>query len=1462
MRLRILERIRRAPFIIRLPLKLALAVVALTYFAIVRSFLFLLALYVTLYFLTGTEWFRGTMQGLVSDSIAGTMSCAAIQWGPAIDQVQVADYTMRGVDGLPVVRAPYVDAEVDLAATISGLARFRLNPGAPLVLHFNRAVIREPEVIIDRDETERIRLVRAVRAPGAEDRPPDYVGTKDNFDIRVAQVRIQGAHGRVELGALGFDVVGLDVQSDFNLTGDAELSFAAPRVQIASLDAFIPADRRPTADYGRVVMPITGMSVHHFRWKLGDNFEWLHASGALDGGRVVVKGKARVLPDTIAWDGSASLSVPETSPLLRDVTGDNASGGVDLHVRGRGTLDDVVVDLRVGSPEIEIAGFPIKNLYGQVDIRPATAPDGTSTHRYGLEALELGIFGGKVTLESGAYHTRWARSGAGGVVATGDDLDARLKVEGVNPWALLGSALFEPPLDVKSLPFLDGSLDGFLDLVVVSDAQSERLRLEARADDLSMVWAGGQSLPVDERYTLNGGISYLLSPPGVEADGTDLRYVERLELDGLKIKSGGDIVEARGEVDLRTGALDLRSTVRIGELATFLQPFGFTDLGGRLRLGVATIGGTLENPSVRGGVSLSGGTLYGEAIGDVDAEVDLDEGVLSFARLNAPDTRFGTVRGAGTLRLWRGSWRRPDPKMPFTLQRAQVRNLNLAKLLPEAGISGIVSVDARRAAGHLADPVGSLTGAASAEGEDLEFQGERVKSVSFEITATPGRVELDKVKLSVPGGRLTGRLGLDKDGGALSAQVKTQDLPFSSLAFLQRAGLDLGGRVGLDVQLGGSLSAPRLDGVVWLDEFGYDPVSLGSAQISLRSRDGKPGVVDISADRFFDRLELHPGGFVDLRGGQLRELNLTVSGTEVELQRIFPDLELGDFGVRGSPTAELSMSSVPGRPSFELVLTAAPRDLEVTLFDGEIVYSNRSPLEVDFGPKGLSAKPFELSRGDLEPLLLCGGFDARGRLDVRVGGHIDLAILEPVKSLKDVFSVLEGALMVGEDPKTAAGIKDRCLPTGDAVVHVTGEFSAPRFAGRLESSEILIVPRNFGQEILIHADGSGVVLAHGDKPGEQLLLIPESAKLVGEVDDGNLRIWGRVRLSDFALEEAELSLVGNDLYFTAPGEYSLTFNPSVRASVFDFGSDELRALVLTGDVVITEGAYYKSFDSLSSAFSGGESEAYEDPLTERFPWLKDLSMDINVNAPSFAIRSPFPLGKADVEARMDLAVTGTLDDPQVMNRIDILPGGIITYNVFGREFEMLPSTLDFLGDPGRPRVDITAQTEIEYLRSGSVDSREEHVTITVDISGTVPDELDVKLSSTPATYDQADLQSLLLTGKPLAEGAESRDDNLFSFDVGSFVDRLLKAPFDYSVFVGSTLDLGFDIELYTRFGRDFSLRTRATQESTDSTRLTAGFQFKLSDDILLEGTVDRTTATTTTATETYEAKLKYRIPLD
>ena len=998
--------------------------------------------------------------------------------------------------------------------------------------------------------------------------------------------------------------------------------------------------------------------------------------------------------------------------------------------------------------------------------------------------------------------------------------------------------------------------------------------LDASTAGLSMVWAGSRELPLSPTYELAGRIRLIDAPAAANAGATTLGRNQRLELADASLRSGPNRLETSGFIDFGRQRLSLDASGSIAGLADFLRPFGVEGLDGDLHVQGARVRGRFDDPSVRAQVKLTDARLLGQVVGRISAGVDLKGGLLRILDLRAK-ADWGRLTATGDIRLWRDSLTRLDEQLLFHLAELSVEDFAIHRLLPGLGLVASLDLRAANVSGAAADPLRTLRGDGSLKATDVTWGGERARRVGARMKATRTHLAVDKAfVLLASGDRIQGSLKLRKHDHGLSANVRATDLPFSAFEYFEAEELPFRGRISTDLTIEGTLEAPLVIGTVSGRDFGFGPVFLGDGSYTLTP--GPDGRVNAAATGNFPGLELLDGSYVQLSGGRPEHLEIHAAARRADIFAVLPFLELPNMRAYlgrerdpqksgEEPTARGRFDLWPFRDedAWRLEIEAAPGDAILELYGGEIVYDNTSPLTVVQDGHGTTFAPVTLAHDGASPLTVCGHVGLDTELDIQVTGRLDLEVVR----LREVFSSLDGTLRVGADPEVAQRLGGRgCLPAGTTrVLHVTGAAERPVAAGRLVAEEARVVPRSFGREVRV-VPGTGVTLRSGDQPGRQVVVLDAAPgrRLRGELDDGQFGVEGTIELLDFGLDAANLRLDGTDLFHAVAGELTLTFNPDLSLVVTDFADSQNRSLVLTGDVLITEGLYYRSFDSLGKALDsiGGKSAtSFSAPVTETVPWLADLRLDLEIVGSNTALRSAFPLGETDLETRLDLRIQGGLDDLEVYRRIDILPGGTVGYQLFEREFEIVSGTVDFDGDPGRARIDIVAQTEVTYYETIDPETqREEERTVIISllVSGRLPTP-DVQLTSDDRSFDQGDLQSLLLTGKP--RGVErSRDNELFSLDLAGLVSAILKAPFIDDVNVTLTQTGGTGIGLGTVFGRMLKLRTRAVQETTE-TRVSAGFEFRISDAISMEGRLLRIDSTTSPS-QTYEARLKYRIPLD
>ena len=238
------------------------------------------------------------------------------------------------------------------------------------------------------------------------------------------------------------------------------------------------------------------------------------------------------------------------------------------------------------------------------------------------------------------------------------------------------------------------------------------------------------------------------------------------------------------------------------------------------------------------------------------------------------------------------------------------------------------------------------------------------------------------------------------------------------------------------------------------------------------------------------------------------------------------------------------------------------------------------------------------------------------------------------------------------------------------------------------------------------------------------------------------------------------------------------------------------------------------------------------------------------------------MGQVELDTRFNLRAGGTLGNLQLYNRVELQPGGQVLYKVIRRDFELVGGTIDFSGDPGRPNLDLELQTEVTYVPAAATEDQaqdERQVTVSIRVSGVPPGvQIEFWSKDSPNLTD-ADLQSLILTGRPRDESGSIQDRVGLSVDFGRLVNDIIKSP------IVEALNITVGAESVTtrmiyRLGRAVRLKTRVVQEATE-TRVSAGFTFQLSDALSLEGALQRTDRSAN-PTQTYEARFKYRIPLE
>ena len=776
-----------------------------------------------------------------------------------------------------------------------------------------------------------------------------------------------------------------------------------------------------------------------------------------------------------------------------------------------------------------------------------------------------------------------------------------------------------------------------------------------------------------------------------------------------------------------------------------------------------------------------------------------------------------------------------------------------------------------------------LTMRGDVKAEHLETLPEPVREVSAKMILTGGRLDLPEFRVTLGSGHgLRGKASLELDRMTGSGQVIWSPIDLRALKILAGMDLPVQARIGGQLSFEGDLMRPRLRALLDLQRVRAAGISLGDAELDCRGQLGD--AIQITSERFFEGFVLHEVrlGFDGLEPVQV---DAVLDFEDLTLSRILPGEPLPvAASVTGAAQIHVNTRSrgtlvdavvhledgglVVEVPALERLLKA--KDAEEAWDTGaevgqdpEVPFRVVSQGAVDFAvtERGAGTSCLHLST-PLGPLSLSGEVDLERGYALALGGTLDL---QRLVFLSPWLARIRGAVRLGAEDVCADSLGG---------MRLEGPLEAPTLEGLLGLSEVEALVRGYPHEIRV-MEGA-VEVAGPLLSGALRLTIPQASRLQARHDDGSVSLWGSADFVDWSPHQIDLDAQGSGIYFAVPRQYRLTMNPTLHLHLTEPLDPKRASGLLEGQVDVTEGRFYRNFDRLLGSFATAFSrsqERYSRPITEAIPFLKVIQLDLEVRSTDFSVASRFPFGETDMEVDVDLVVQGTLDDLELHDRLTLLPGGMITYKVVKREFEIQSGYADFTGDPGKPVVDIKAVTTINRRAqsSGGYVSRTEEiwgrdVNITVHVYGTYPD-LRFDLSSDSGEYDQADLQTLLLLGmtrrdlenQGAGEGS-SVSINLLTDDVARAVSGLLLSPFLDAVSLGFTRDGGIQAETLTKVGRAMHLTTKVAQE-TDLQEYTAGFRFMLTDRLFLEGRMKMKQDSTET-NQNYEGRLLYRVPLE
>jgi hypothetical protein len=851
------------------------------------------------------------------------------------------------------------------------------------------------------------------------------------------------------------------------------------------------------------------------------------------------------------------------------------------------------------------------------------------------------------------------------------------------------------------------------------------------------------------------------------------------------------------------------------------------------------------------------------------AGIDVASMDMNLASMAQPDS----LHGSGTVRVSRGvlfewtallDWTTWMADLAVQFKDLRVAGLPLAPMEPLGRYTGqatatgqvrLTRIPLRFAlAGSFRELLRAMKGQAQISVSGLANLPESIRSAQASAKWANGTLELTRVETSLGNGtrlRLQGRF--NPFTGEADVNLSISPTKLSSLELLSRTDLPADAVVSADIHARGKLDRLAILAEIRIEDLELSGHALGGTRLIVSGTVGE--TLTIRSEEFLPGLELQHAQLV-FRNGVPAWLNLDVAFSELTARQFVADFpEFLDASI-ASGTASIHLDLRPDRPPVLISVAIPERAVSVCSRRPEFSHcmTNPAPVSVVWSDSQIAVGGLVLEGGQQK-------IGASGSLHFRDGWNlqVDMAVaLDAIPQLADAFAAYSGTIRPGP---------------GGILVH--GPLDSPSIRGSILLDELALFPRGFNSEFAI---ARGIVEVRGNLVrGNLLAVFREDAPISGTMDDGSFRIHGWARVADWTPDSGALFLEGRDLFYQSPGEFKVLTSPRIELTFSDMADPKHASSSISGDVQITEGEFTRNFDrligSFSTAFSRSQSR-YSRPITEVLPFLRQTHLNLQVRGGNFAVSSKFPFGSTELTVDLDLRIAGTLENLQIRDRMRVVPGGLITYKVVKRVFEVVQGNIDFSGNPSQPYLDVKARTEIlyrppeDYASSWSLEEKEwgRPVSIFIHITGVYP-AITFELTSDSPEFDPADLQTLLLLGVTRRDlegrspsGSSDISINILTDDVAGMVSDLILAPFVDAVSLGFTREGGIRAEAETRIGRALNLQTRVRQEGTRS-EYSAGFQFKITDRLMLEGKM-KMVQDDAEQLKNFEGKFRYIIPLD
>jgi len=772
------------------------------------------------------------------------------------------------------------------------------------------------------------------------------------------------------------------------------------------------------------------------------------------------------------------------------------------------------------------------------------------------------------------------------------------------------------------------------------------------------------------------------APQGVPVDGHIVATYEArsglLDLDRSTLalpSSRADFsgrVQAGGQLRVHAETRDLNDILpALGENAA--------DFPVRLENGAAifdgTVTGGLDNPRIAGHLNVTRLAYEGRTFDSLEADAS--------ASAAGAEVRNATISQGALRAQFQGSIGLSDWKIEGSsviaasgaMRNADVKALAALVDAKDAAVTGVLTGTAQ-VTGTIADPVAGgdlevVKGSFEEEPFDrftghVNYSGRSLQVTSGKIAAGTAEVQLAAAFIHEPG-----RL----DAGRIRFQVSSNAVPLEQVRAIEKLRPDLKGSVQVEAKGDLDLSPPQsgkpsvriadLHADISARDLRLPGQTLGDAHLTADSKDSVlhahvESAIAGSAIRGDGQWQLegnYPGSatitFSRLDFARLRQwISPSTSAEASPLDRLSGFAE-GELRIDGPALQKEALKAELRILKFELTGTTPTTGGGAVSPANTLSLENSGPIVASMAKNVVTVDSARLvGRGTDVSLTGKVLLDAKGSLDLRVTGRLDLAIVQDA---------------------------DRDLTSSGAVTaeaSVRGPLDSPQINGRLEFQNAAFSLNDLPNGI---SNANGVILLTNEVRGAARENRATIQSFTGETGGG------KVTLSGFA------AYSGDEAVFRihARAEQVRVRYPEGVSTVadarLDFTGTTARS-ELSGTITILRTGF-----NLQSDFSSVIAKSAEPVRTPaaRSGILGGLNLDVQIEtAPDTQFQSSLT---EDLQAEANLRLRGTFSNPAVVGRITITQGQVVFY---GTKYTISEGSIAFYNPlKVEPVLDIDLETK-------------------------------------------------------------------------------------------------------------------------------------------------------------------------